>query len=145
LLLLVGCSSSTPVITLDASPSFEYSATVSWSTQETPDVTAVTIDGHALSSGEQYVIDETYPSYDAAVAAFVPHPVVVTTSTGTLNLQLDMQRQACSGWGIDAPVTNQTESFYVSVRLDGQLGVEAFSGSCTSSDGRTTQWAARTK
>jgi hypothetical protein len=139
LLVLVGCTSS--------EPTFEYNATASWATESTPNVTSVMIDGHAVASHEQYVIHETYPSYDDALAAFAAHPVVVTTTTQTLTFALDIGACENAAYMFSAPFTSETDHFSLSPGLQGgdALSFGALTGKCESSDGHVIAWAARTR
>ena len=139
LLVLVGCTSS--------DPTFEYNATAAWAVESTPNVTSVTIDGHAVASPEQYVIHETYPSYDDALATFAPHPVVVTTTSETLTFELDIGACEDALYMFSAPFTSETDQFSLSPGLQGgdALSFGALTGKCESSDGHVVAWAARTR
>jgi hypothetical protein len=87
LLAAGACTTSRPA---SAAGPFEYKATAGWYAGTTPDVTSMTIDGQPYASGETYMIDEIYPTYDLALASFVPREVVITTTTETLTFQIDL-------------------------------------------------------
>ena len=60
---------------------FTLTVTVSWASDETPQVTAVSVDGDELASRIRYEDRETFESYADALANYAPPTVVVTTTT----------------------------------------------------------------
>jgi hypothetical protein len=72
----------------ELSPVFRFHAWFGWSAQQSPDVTAVAIDGTAVPSDANYQVSEWFTSYDDALAQYVPRTVVVTTMTGTLTTSI---------------------------------------------------------
>lgn len=141
LLTVIACSCASP----SPDPPFEYTATARWSSAETPDVTSLTIDGQPLASGVTYTIAETYSSYLAARSSAVRHPVIATTSTGTLTLYLAMLPWPCGTFVNEAAIANQTDEFALVPGSDGMPSFQAYTGSCHDSDGNTNQWSARTR
>jgi hypothetical protein len=141
LLVLVGCSSASP--SPDASVAFEYNATGVWSTDAAPDITSVTIDGRAYASQELYSLHETYPSYDDARATFVPHQVVITTSTQTLTFEIDLGGCEQVPYSFGTPLTAESDEFYAS-EMAGTISFFAGCGHCTSSD-KSVGWCARAR
>jgi hypothetical protein len=145
LLILVGCSSSASAP--DASITFEYSATVGWSPQSTPDVTSVAVDGYAVVTGTFYTVHDSYASFEAAQASFTDHDVVVKTTTN-MTYTFHIEMSSCGGGTpmFDAPIVKETDNFSVYPDLNdaSSLDFYADSGSCESNDGHVVAWTSRT-
>jgi hypothetical protein len=142
-LFAVGCNHSQPAST----DKFEYKATAGWYIGTTSNVTSMTIDGQPYASGETYAIDEMYATYDDALASFVPHNVVITTTTETLTFQIDIG--ACEmvpPGSFDMPITKETDQFFAVPSQHPPPSVEFFSdcGSCESKD-KLVGYCARTQ
>jgi len=121
--LASGCTSPAPM-------NFEYTATATWTTAATPDVTSMTIDGRLYASGEPYMLDEVYATYDEALASFAPRDVVITTTTGTLQFRIEMTPcNSLSGAMYDGPLITETEDFSAFQVLQPTPSI-AFGGGC---------------
>lgn len=126
-----------------AATSFEYKATAGWSSVGTPTVTSLTIDGRPYASGQIYTLDEKYPSYEDALASFVPRAVVITTTTGTSSFQLDIGAcETIPPGSLDVPITVETDQFAVGGASQSQPDVIVFGVGCFTCAGKDMTVAA---
>jgi hypothetical protein len=115
-------------------PGFAYQATAIWSSSGTPTVVAVTIDGQPVAENTRYMFAATFSSFNDALDEFVAKPVVLTTTTGTLDFTLDIG--ACTYDALPAPLTSESDQFFVLAPVigDSPPTFEIDSYTCTSGD-----------
>lgn len=133
IMFVMGCSQSPA-----PAPPFEYKATAGWYVDGTPNVTSMTIDGQPYASGEFYMLDETFASYEDARASFVPKTVTITTNAGSATFEIDLG--ACENlpteYMSEAPFVMESDEYATAPSNQYPAGVTFFAGcaTCMSTD-----------